>query len=269
MGAVSDIYNAATQREGDKSPDPLAQARAEYSAQWGDLLDLRTLARNLGGVFGHATQAVLERSIENYFDRMRRLNNHFEVAVDQLRMTLDLDTLTLDSGSHEPDDGEGGVMEWVSVLAGEDWTDHPACTSPVIASFLRSWNDALPDDTRQDLKRFIPALPGTNKGRELDDRLAWMCTDWLVRVQAPAWLRLAGLTDQAEMLASMQELTAETTPSIMPVLKAVRSDAAAAWAAAGDAARAAARDALAPTKTELQASALELVDRLIITARAA
>ena len=41
-----------------------------------------------------------------------------------------------------------------------------------------------------------------------------MALDWLVRVQAPAWLRLAGLTGQADMLTGMAEVNAETCPSI-------------------------------------------------------
>lgn len=167
-------------------------------------------------------------------------------------MSLDLDSIVLDVGSHDPDSGAGCVMEWASVLAGEEWSDSPRCTSPVIAAFLRSWNDALPDDERQALKRYIPRLVGTNAGREIDERLAWMAADWLVRVQAPAWLRLAGLAEQATLLEELPEVTAETCPSILPALQAVRSEAAAAraaagaaawdaaWTAAGDAARAAA-----------------------------
>ena len=106
-----------------------------------------------------------------------------------------------------------------------------------------------------------------------------MALDWLVRVQAPAWLRLAGLTGQADMLAGMAEVTPETCPSIEAPLQAVRQDAAAAGAAAWDAAGAAARDAagaaawaaagaaarerLAPTAHELRAEAHRLVDRML------
>ena len=82
-----------------------------------------------------------------------------------------------------------------------------------------------------------------------------MALDWLVRVHTPAWLRLAGLVDQADLLAGLAEVDAGTCPSIKPMLEAVRMDAAAAggvvrdaawavaWAVAGDAAGDAARDA--------------------------
>ena len=183
-------------------------------------------------------------------------------------MTLDLDTLVLDGGSHSPGSDRMCVMEAVALLAGEGWTDHPACASPVIGAFLRSWNDSLPDDERQHLKQYIPRLVGSKGTDEQETDRAWLATDWLIRVQAPAWLRLAGMADQADLLAAMQPVNPETCPSIMPALKAVRSDAAAARDAAGAAARAAARDALAPTKEALQVEAHKLVDRMLAVTEA-
>ena len=156
---------------------------------------------------------------------------------------LDLERVTLKKGAHSGPDSGMCVMEAVSILAGEDFGDSPSCTSPIIATFLRSWNDALPDADRQQLKRHVMAVIGTNRGPGVDEDLAWMCTDWMVRTYTPAWLRLAGLNSQADLLAGMAPLTADTTPSILPALKAVRLDVAAAWDAAGAAAGAAAWDA--------------------------
>jgi hypothetical protein len=42
-------------------------------------------------------------------------------------------------------------MELVSMLAGESFTDRPATACPVIASFLRSYNDLVADGRRQSL----------------------------------------------------------------------------------------------------------------------
>src|SRR4051812_19148304 len=57
----------------------------------------------------------------------------------------------LSSGRHRsPDDG-ACVMELVSMLAGENFTDHPSTACPVISSFLRSYNDAVGDADRQAL----------------------------------------------------------------------------------------------------------------------
>ena len=161
--------------------------------------------------------------------------------------TLDLDAVTLAAGGHLPDSDAMCVMEAVAMLAGESWSDHPQCASPVLGAFLRSWNDALPDDERQQLKQYIARLVGSKGTDAQEAERSWLATDWMVRVQAPAWLRLAGLTEQADVLAGMQPVNRETSPSILPALKAVRSDAAAARdaarAAAGAAAGAAARDA--------------------------
>lgn len=81
---------------------------------------------------------------------------------------LDLDGLFLSVGKHDPD-GEMCVMEAVAYVAGERWSDAPACASPVIGAFLRAWNDCLPDDDRQTLKRYIPRLVGSNGTAEQEN----------------------------------------------------------------------------------------------------
>ena len=165
---------------------------------------------------------------------------------------IDLDTLTLDKGLHGAREEGVCIMEAVAWWADEPHSDSPACVSPVLAAFGRSWNDGLPDDRRQELRRYIPLLAGTAGDEAADERRAWMALDWLIRVHTPAWLRLAGLTEQAERLEALPELTGGAqVPSIKPMLEAVRQDATAAgdaagdaaWAAAGDAAGDAARDA--------------------------
>ena len=88
----------------------------------------------------------------------------------------------LASGAHEsPKDG-ACVMEYVSLLAGEEWSDSPACTHPVLASMARAVNDSLPDDRRQELVPLIGRLFGTADTREdatqrqvLSVRLAAWC----------------------------------------------------------------------------------------------
>jgi hypothetical protein len=150
---------------------------------------------------------------------------------------------TLKSGSHQPnDDAAFCVMEAVAYVAGEPWSDHPACTCPLITAFMVSWNDSLPndDDRARLLLPLIPVLVGTRGSKALETRRTNMAADWYIRVQTPAWLRLAGLTTQAETLEAFPEITDfAAVPSLKPTLDAIRKDA----AAAGDAARDAARDA--------------------------
>lgn len=67
----------------------------------------------------------------------------------------------LSKGAHSgPKDG-ACVMEMVSYLAGEVWSDSPACTHPVLASMARSVNDRLPDSERHRLVPLIGRLFGT------------------------------------------------------------------------------------------------------------
>jgi hypothetical protein len=42
-------------------------------------------------------------------------------------------------------------MELASMLAGEPFSDQPKSVCPVVAAFLRGYNDAVDDETRQDL----------------------------------------------------------------------------------------------------------------------
>lgn len=169
-----------------------------------------------------------------------------------------LDTITLAAGTHQADSDEMCVMECVAYVTGEPWGDYPQCVSPVIAAFLRSWNDALPEAPRTALLLpLVPLVIGTRTTAADEATRAWMVTDWLARVQTPAWLRLAGLTQEAIALESLEALTDATTARSAEVpIDAARH---AARDAARDAARAAACAALAPTVAVLQASAVDLV----------
>jgi hypothetical protein len=155
-----------------------------------------------------------------------------------------LEPLKLGRGSHDPPSNglvNACVMEAVAYVAGEPFSDHPECASPVITSFLVSWNDSMNNVDRQMLKPYIVRLVGTNTGSRHEEQRAWMLTDWLARECAPAWMRLAGLTGQAELLESLAPLrSAASARKAQPVLDAARKDSAAAADAAGDAAGAAA-----------------------------
>jgi hypothetical protein len=53
-------------------------------------------------------------------------------------------------------------MEYVSVLAGSSFTDHPRCTHPALATLARLINDWIDDDqTRSELAMLAPDLIGT------------------------------------------------------------------------------------------------------------
>lgn len=70
-------------------------------------------------------------------------------------------TVRLSKGRHSsPADGVC-VMELASLLAGEQFSDHPSSVSPSIASFMRTYNDLIDDTRRQDLYTLAAKCVGT------------------------------------------------------------------------------------------------------------
>ena len=70
-------------------------------------------------------------------------------------------TVPLARGKHTSPRNGACVMELASMLAGEEFTDRPAAVDPVIAAFLRAYNDAVDDRRRQDLFRYAADTVGT------------------------------------------------------------------------------------------------------------
>ncbi len=70
---------------------------------------------------------------------------------------------TLSAGSHDAEHGEACVMEYVSLLAGEEWSDRPECTHPMLAHEARTTNDLLRDSDRARLVPLIGRLFGTTE----------------------------------------------------------------------------------------------------------
>lgn len=165
-------------------------------------------------------------------------------AIDRARLA-EVMRMELHAGCHSEGEGRFCVMEAVAYVAGERWSDTPLCACPVISMFLRSWNDGLPDAERTTLLRdLIPQLVGTKSTAEVEHRRSLMAADWLVRTHTPAWLRLGGLTAQADELASLPEITSTAqVANIRGSIKAARRGATAAWDAARHAATVAAWDA--------------------------
>jgi len=174
-------------------------------------------------------------------------------------MTLDFDSLVLRSGAHASASDGVSLMEAVSDLAGEPWSNSPSCTSPVLAVYARSLNDGLPDDERQRLKVYIPRLVGTAEpGLEL--RRAFICADAAVRVFAPLALAAAGLGEEAAKLSALAPVDPESAESARSAAdsaeSAARSEASLApWSSAesmrtaAESARWAARSAASAART--------------------
>jgi hypothetical protein len=135
-----------------------------------------------------------------------------------------------------------------SVDLTEKPTDMPQCVCPAIRRFVIRWNDSMGVSAKGDETR--RRLIGPLIGLMLDTRTttedmrtrAWLATDWAVRVNAPLWFDLVGLTEHAEALRKCAPLTKpESAAAARPVLANARAaawkkrSAAAAAAAAADA----------------------------------
>ena len=114
-------------------------------------------------------------------------------------------TITLDHGSHNEFEEGHCSMEVVSWLAGEGFTDAPACASPVLTRYTIRLNDRWGPERRQTLAPYLPRMVGTgNDG--LDEERQRIATRYLVTHLLGPWLRLAGMHDDADLLASFVAL---------------------------------------------------------------
>jgi hypothetical protein len=90
-------------------------------------------------------------------------------------MSVSHQTVTLSRGKHTSPRSGACVMELASMLAGEEFTDRPASVCPVVAAFLRAYNDAVDDRRRQDLYRYASAAVGTRASVGVTRRRAERC----------------------------------------------------------------------------------------------
>src|SRR5438067_5602709 len=92
-------------------------------------------------------------------------------------------TIRLSRGSHRTPAGGACVMELASMLAGEPFSDHPGCVCPVLGEFLRTYNDEVDDERRQDLYAIASLVVGSNAGRAAETLRANMCLRWWARAE--------------------------------------------------------------------------------------
>jgi hypothetical protein len=79
----------------------------------------------------------------------------------------------LSRGKHRSPRKGACFMELASVLAGERWSDHPACTHPLLAALARHVNDNTSDAGRPRLAGLIPSVIGlTGDDLRIDARIA-------------------------------------------------------------------------------------------------
>ena len=95
----------------------------------------------------------------------------------------------LSRGKHRNPRKGACFMELASYLAGERWSDHPACTHPLLAAMARDVNDHVSDHGRSQLVTLIPSVIGlTGDDPRLDA--------WIAREAALVAVRVASAERQ-------------------------------------------------------------------------
>jgi hypothetical protein len=105
-------------------------------------------------------------------------------------MPVSHQTIKLGAGRHRgPEDG-ACVMELASMLAHEPFSAHPESVCPVIAAFLRSYNDHVDPQRRQDLYRYAARTVGTRADATTERARAQVCLGWARKTCDPPPLRV-------------------------------------------------------------------------------
>ena len=79
------------------------------------------------------------------------------------------------------------------MLAEAPFSDEPRCVCPVIAAFLRTYNDQVDDARRQDLYAYAALVVDTRGDHARERRRANICLDWWLAASTPRRLQLRRL----------------------------------------------------------------------------
>ena len=80
---------------------------------------------------------------------------------------------SLDKGAHQEGSGQACIMEYVSVLAGENFSDSPSCTHPVLGHLSRRVFDMMSsNEARFTMVPYIGRLFGTPPPADAAERKA-------------------------------------------------------------------------------------------------
>jgi hypothetical protein len=102
-------------------------------------------------------------------------------AVEDTGSSVDFAAVRLSPGSHSSP-GEGAcVVELASLIARERFSDRPRCVCPVIAAFLRGWNDRANYVDRRRLRPYAERIVGSRGDRARTRQRRLICIEWAAR----------------------------------------------------------------------------------------
>lgn len=90
-------------------------------------------------------------------------------------MSTSFQTVRLAQGRHRSAAEGACAVELASMLAGERFSDRPRCVDPVLAAYMRAFNDRLGPAERQGLRPYAAAAVGTRAGRRARRARARLC----------------------------------------------------------------------------------------------
>lgn len=126
-------------------------------------------------------------------------------------------TVRLSKGRHPgPEDG-ACVMELSSMLAGGYFTDSPRSVCPMLAAFMRAYNDAVDDRTRQRLYPWAAQAIGTRAHVAVGDareQLLVALAEELDRRTRSGWKRTARSVPNAEAAGALAARAVRRRPDL-------------------------------------------------------
>jgi hypothetical protein len=90
-------------------------------------------------------------------------------------------TVRLARGRHASRQAGVCVMELASMLADEPFSDRPTSVSPTIGAFLRTYNDGVDDERRQELYSVAAAIVGSASSRRVERERIDRCLAFALR----------------------------------------------------------------------------------------
>jgi hypothetical protein len=138
----------------------------------------------------------------------------------------------LSRGKHRRPHRGACFMEFASYLAGERWSDHPACTHPLLAALARGVNDHTCDERRQMLVGLVPDVIGlTSPDLRVDVVIALRAARTALPVVAEErqWVMAVAVSNCERLLADLEDRPGSPlSPQSRDALD--RAPGAAAWA---------------------------------------
>jgi hypothetical protein len=111
-------------------------------------------------------------------------------------------TVQLRHGSHASPARGACVIEVASMLAGERFSDHPRAVCPVLAGFLRSYNDLMPEEELGELYPYAAMVVGTRSSASVRRKRARRLLAWAGRRARRSLVLRAGPWDRAVLPAA-------------------------------------------------------------------